>query len=196
MSTDLQHTFREGTRVFITGSCEGLNELSEALSHHPEMNVVGRSQSVREGAGALAGGGKGASGARDVSAMLKGIPQDGADALPQPLVDPRAIAFDEKGNLVFKEPPTHMFEIGRFREETMAFPPGVTIKAGQQVPGFAWLRDDGTTACGNWLYSGSWTEAGCQSQRRGTEDPSGLGIYPNWGWSWPALRGWRAVGWK
>ena len=28
-----------------------------------------------------------------------------------------------------------------------------TIKAGQQLPGFAWLRDDGTTACGNWLYS-------------------------------------------
>ena len=34
----------------------------------------------------------------------------------------------ERGNLVFEEPPTHMFEIGRFREETMAFPPGVTIK--------------------------------------------------------------------
>jgi formate dehydrogenase major subunit len=66
--------------------------------------------------------------------------------------------------------------------------PGVTIKAGQQVPGFAWLRDDGTTACGNWLYSGSWTEAGAQMQRRGTDDPSGLGIYPNWGWSWPANR--------
>jgi formate dehydrogenase major subunit len=25
-------------------------------------------------------------------------------------------------------------------------------------------------------------------QRRGTEDPSGLGIYPNWAWSWPANR--------
>src|SRR5205823_7371647 len=36
--------------------------------------------------------------------------------------------------------------------------PGVTIKAGQQLPGFAWLKDDGTTTCGNWLYSGSWTE--------------------------------------
>ena len=36
--------------------------------------------------------------------------------------------LDEKGTLVFKEPPTHMFEIGRFREETMAFPPGVTVK--------------------------------------------------------------------
>ena len=34
----------------------------------------------------------------------------------------------ERGNEVFKEPPTHMFEVGRFREETMAFPPGVTIK--------------------------------------------------------------------
>ena len=66
--------------------------------------------------------------------------------------------------------------------------PGQTIKAGQQVPGFAWLRDDGTTACGNWLYSGSWTEAGPQMQRRGTDDPSGLGIYQNWAWSWPANR--------
>jgi len=63
-----------------------------------------------------------------------------------------------------------------------------TIKAGQQLPSFAWLRDDGSTLSGNWLYCGSWTEAGAQMQRRGTEDPSGLGIYPNWGWSWPANR--------
>ena len=34
----------------------------------------------------------------------------------------------EKGNLVFQDPPTHMFEIGKFSDETMAFPPGVTIK--------------------------------------------------------------------
>jgi formate dehydrogenase major subunit len=65
---------------------------------------------------------------------------------------------------------------------------GQSIKSGQQLPGFAALKDDGTTLCGNWLYSGSWTEAGAQSQRRGTEDPSGLGIYPNWAWSWPANR--------
>jgi len=65
---------------------------------------------------------------------------------------------------------------------------GQTIKAGQQLPGFAMLKDDGTTLCGNWLYSGSWTEAGAMTQRRGTEDPSGLGVYPNWAWSWPANR--------
>ena len=33
-----------------------------------------------------------------------------------------------KGTLVFDAPATHIFEVGRFREETMAFPPGVTIK--------------------------------------------------------------------
>jgi formate dehydrogenase major subunit len=62
------------------------------------------------------------------------------------------------------------------------------IKRGQQLPGFAWLKDDGTTSCGNWIYSGCWTEAGPQLARRGTEDPSGQGIYPNWAWSWPANR--------
>jgi hypothetical protein len=34
----------------------------------------------------------------------------------------------ERGNQVFEQPPTHMFEVGRFRDETMAFPPGVTVK--------------------------------------------------------------------
>jgi formate dehydrogenase major subunit len=65
---------------------------------------------------------------------------------------------------------------------------GQEIKAGQQLPGFSWLKDDGTTISGNWLYCGSWTEAGPLLARRGTEDPSGLGIYPNWGWSWPMNR--------
>jgi len=65
---------------------------------------------------------------------------------------------------------------------------GRDLSTGQQLPGFAQLKDDGTTICGNWLYCGSWTEAGAMTQRRGTEDPSGLGIYPNWAWSWPANR--------
>jgi hypothetical protein len=34
----------------------------------------------------------------------------------------------QRGELVYDEPPIHMFEVGRFREETMAFPPGVTVK--------------------------------------------------------------------
>jgi formate dehydrogenase major subunit len=62
------------------------------------------------------------------------------------------------------------------------------IKAGQQLPGFAWLKDDGTTACGNWIYSGSFTEAGNQAARRDPSDPSNMGVHPGWGWSWPANR--------
>ena len=34
----------------------------------------------------------------------------------------------QRGELVFEEPPVHQFDIGRFREETMAFPPSVTVK--------------------------------------------------------------------
>jgi len=34
----------------------------------------------------------------------------------------------EKGNLLFQDPQTYSFEIGKFNDETMAFPPGVTIK--------------------------------------------------------------------
>jgi hypothetical protein len=34
----------------------------------------------------------------------------------------------QKGDLVFDVPATHEFLVGKFREETMAYPPGVTIK--------------------------------------------------------------------
>ncbi|HNL41916.1 MAG TPA: formate dehydrogenase-N subunit alpha, partial [Ottowia sp.] len=67
-------------------------------------------------------------------------------------------------------------------------PRQVLVKAGQQVPGFAMLRDDGSTACGNWLYAGCWSEAGNLTARRDVSDPTGLGVYQNWGFSWPANR--------
>src|SRR5207253_588563 len=60
--------------------------------------------------------------------------------------------------------------------------------AGQQLDSFGQLRDDGSTSCGNWIYSGVYTEAGNNAARRGTEDPSGLGLYPNWTFAWPANR--------
>ena len=43
----------------------------------------------------------------------------------------------ERGNRVFDEPPTHIFEVGRFREREMAFPPSVTIKD------YAWNGSEG-----------------------------------------------------
>jgi formate dehydrogenase major subunit len=60
--------------------------------------------------------------------------------------------------------------------------------AGQQLDSFGQLQDDGSTMCGNWIYTGCYTEAGNNTQRRSTADPSGLGMYPNWTFSWPANR--------
>jgi len=67
-------------------------------------------------------------------------------------------------------------------------PTKVLAKEGEQLSGFGLLRDDGTTACGNWLYCGSFTQAGNIMARRDNSDPSGLGLYPGWGFSWPANR--------
>jgi formate dehydrogenase major subunit len=67
--------------------------------------------------------------------------------------------------------------------------PTKTLKtAGQQLDGFGQLQDDGSTMCGNWLHSGVYTEAGNLAQRRNTADPGGLGMFHNWGFSWPANR--------
>jgi formate dehydrogenase major subunit len=60
--------------------------------------------------------------------------------------------------------------------------------AGQQLDNFLQLRDDGSTSCGNWLHLGVYTEAGNNAQRRSLSDPTGLGMYPDWGFSWPANR--------
>ena len=52
----------------------------------------------------------------------------GTDVNFEEMVQYYRVLLDERGNRVFDAPATHIFEIGRFEEETMAFPPGVTIK--------------------------------------------------------------------
>ncbi len=64
----------------------------------------------------------------------------------------------------------------------------VLAKAGEQLPGFGLLRDDGSTASGCWIYSGAWTQAGNQMARRDNADPYGIGQALNWAWAWPANR--------
>jgi pilus assembly protein CpaE len=56
MTVETQAPSREKSRVFITGSCEGLDELFEALERHGEIELVGRSDNVRDGGGPLSGG--------------------------------------------------------------------------------------------------------------------------------------------
>jgi pilus assembly protein CpaE len=54
--TDSQNGHREPVRVYFTGTCEGLDKLREALSNHPELEVVGASAQVGQASSVLAGG--------------------------------------------------------------------------------------------------------------------------------------------
>ena len=63
------------------------------------------------------------------------------------------------------------------------------FKKGQLVPTFGMLMDDGSTASGNWVMAGSFDATGVNKmQKRGKEDPTGLGLYPNWSYCWPVNR--------
>jgi formate dehydrogenase major subunit len=67
-------------------------------------------------------------------------------------------------------------------------PAKVLVKAGEQLNGFAELRDDGSTACGCWIFSGCWSEKGNLMARRDNSDPYGIGQTLNWAFAWPANR--------
>jgi pilus assembly protein CpaE len=56
MSLDSPVATREKARIFVTGHCDGLPELREALERHAEIELVGWSEGVRESASTLTGG--------------------------------------------------------------------------------------------------------------------------------------------
>jgi formate dehydrogenase major subunit len=66
----------------------------------------------------------------------------------------------------------------------------VIVPKGKLVKNFTQLRDDGSTASGNWLYSGSYNEEGNMMARRDNVDyhPAGIGLYSKWAWAWPVNR--------
>ena len=67
---------------------------------------------------------------------------------------------------------------------------GYDLTTGELVPGFAELKDDGSTACGCWIYSGVYADGVNQARRREPGDLSKPGgwVSPEWGWAWPANR--------
>ena len=67
---------------------------------------------------------------------------------------------------------------------------GYTWPAKKQMKSFMDLKDDGSTACGCWIYNGSYPGSGKNLMaRRGTgEGPGKIGMYPEWAWCWPLNR--------
>ena len=71
---------------------------------------------------------------------------------------------------------------------------GKDLSTGKQMATFAALKADGTTTAGDWIYTGSYLDSGNLMKRRNgiqdatTNDPTGMGFYPTWAWSWPLNR--------
>jgi len=65
---------------------------------------------------------------------------------------------------------------------------GYDLTTGKLLNGYGELKDDGTTSCGCWIYSGIFTEKGNQMARRDNKDTSSIGLYPNWSYVWPSNR--------
>ncbi|GAI25644.1 unnamed protein product, partial [marine sediment metagenome] len=56
---------------------------------------------------------------------------------------------------------------------------GYDLNTGKLLSSPGSLKDDGTTSCGNWLWCGMYTEEGNMAARRGTTDPSDIGLFPS-----------------
>ncbi len=88
------------------------------------------------------------------------------------------------GSLTLFDPHRVAREInGQFLKEVQI--KGELFPKGGQVPKQEYLQKDGSTSCGNWLYCSSYPEKENLAGRRDRQDPTGIGLFSQWAWSWP-----------
>src|SRR3989449_557481 len=61
-------------------------------------------------------------------------------------------------------------------------------KKGEPLKTFGHLRDEGSTACGNWIYTGIYPEEGKNLALRREKPKAGDYLGHGWGFAWPANR--------
>ena len=118
---------------------------------------------------------------------LKALYQKEGGATPEPIVN-LVWRYEDPGE---PKPEELAKELNGYVLDDVADPNDPTkivLQKGKQVASFAALRDDGKTACGCWIYSGCFNEAGNNMARRDNRDPDDVGVFPNWAWSWPLNR--------
>src|SRR4029450_1825360 len=54
--TEHENNAKERLRIYVTGSCDGLPEVLQALQAHDELEIIGSAEMIQEAAAALAGG--------------------------------------------------------------------------------------------------------------------------------------------
>jgi formate dehydrogenase major subunit len=64
---------------------------------------------------------------------------------------------------------------------------GYRVATRAPVRGFTELADDGSTACGCWLYAGCYADGVNRTARRTPRSAQSY-VAPEWGWAWPSNR--------
>jgi formate dehydrogenase major subunit len=64
---------------------------------------------------------------------------------------------------------------------------GIDLKTGKELPDYLPLKDDGSTACGCWIYAGCYADGVNQVARR-KPGRDQTWVAPEWGWAWPMNR--------
>jgi formate dehydrogenase major subunit len=64
---------------------------------------------------------------------------------------------------------------------------GVDLTSGETLPDYLPLKDDGSTACGCWIYAGCYADDTNQVARRKPGSQQSW-VAPEWGWAWPMNR--------
>ena len=72
-------------------------------------------------------------------------------------------------------------------EKVLAEINGYTVEDRKCVEGFKGLKNDGSTACGCWLYSGIYKDGVNQAARRKPRREQSY-VAPEWAWAWPHNR--------
>jgi formate dehydrogenase major subunit len=107
--------------------------------------------------------------------MLKGRYAGSSDPKDRPIQD---LAWDYPTIGDIAEPSA---------EAVLAEINGSTLADGKPVGSFTELKDDGSTACGCWIYSGVYADGVNQADRRRPRTEQDW-VAAEWGWAWPANR--------
>jgi formate dehydrogenase major subunit len=129
---------------------------------------------------------------------VKSLYQKQGGKFPEPIVKLTWNYGEKDANGKIKEVNTHNVakEINGYYladvYDKTATPPKLLGKKGDLCASFVHLQADGSTSCGCWIYSQSYTQKEGKiinmMARRGKNDPTGLGLYPEWTWAWPVNR--------
>ncbi len=65
---------------------------------------------------------------------------------------------------------------------------GYDTRTGNLVTNFVGLQDDGSTACGNWLYSGYFNNYENPAAKNRQREREGIGSHLGWSFAWPLNR--------